>query len=351
MALIDVIKFDGLKSRDWLIYKYPSDKLVLGTQLIVQEGQIAAFAKGGTICDVFYPGTHTLSTSNIPILQSIVNLPFGGNTPFTAEIYYINTVTKLDLTWGTTDPIQLIDPKYYVKLRVRAFGQMGLKLADPVTFLKELIGGMNPNDIVRFDKINDFYRGILVIKVKSSIADAIISNQISALEISTKLETLSEKVSEQISSEFQKFGLKVVNFYIQSINFPDEDFAKINKILEDKASFEIMGDNRYATKRSFDVYETAAGNENGVAGAFAAGGIGLGAAANIGASMGGVVGNPMNQASQPATKFCPSCNTVASASAKFCSTCGFNYNSLICSCGNKLEANSKFCPECGRKVE
>ena len=46
MAIIDVVRFDGLKSRDWLIYKYPSEKLVLGSQLIVQEGQTALFVKG-----------------------------------------------------------------------------------------------------------------------------------------------------------------------------------------------------------------------------------------------------------------------------------------------------------------
>ena len=38
MAIIDVVRFDGLKSRDWLIYKYYSDNLVTGSQLIVQAG-------------------------------------------------------------------------------------------------------------------------------------------------------------------------------------------------------------------------------------------------------------------------------------------------------------------------
>ena len=101
-----------------------------------------------------------------------------------------------------------------------------------------------------------------MITVKSSIADAIITNGISALEISTKLEELSEKAKEQIAPKFEKYGFSVVNFFIQSINFPDEDFEKINKILEDKAAFEIMGDGRYSTKRSFDVYESAASNES-----------------------------------------------------------------------------------------
>ncbi len=352
MALIDVIRFDGLKNREWIIYKYPSDSLVLGTQLIVQEGQVVLFVKGGMVCDTFYPGTHTLSTYNLPILQSIVNLPFGGRTPFSAEVYFLNTTSKLDLTWGTTDPIQLIDPKYYVKLRVRAFGQMGLKLSNPTVFFKELIGGMRQDDLVKFDKIKEFYRGILVIKVKSLIANTIISDKISALEISTKLDELSQKVNEKISSEFEKYGFNVVNFYIHSINFPDEDFDKINKILEDKAAFEIMGDNRYATKRTFDVYEGAANNENGVAGAFAAGGIGFGAALNIGTSMNSTMNNnALSQSGSGEYKECPSCHARNSADVKFCPECGFNYNSLICSCGNKLSAGTKFCPECGKQVK
>lgn len=129
----------------------------------------------------------------------------------------------------------------YVKLRIHAFGQMGLRVLDVTTLFKEVIGGMQKADIVKFDKIKEYYRGILVIKAKSAIADAIINNGISALEISTKLESLSEKVKEQISPEFEKYGFTVANFYIQSINFPNEDFEKINKILEDKAAFEIIG--------------------------------------------------------------------------------------------------------------
>lgn len=306
MAMIDVVRFDGLRSRDWLIYKYPSEKLVLGTQLIVQEGQIAMFVKGGTIADVFYPGTYTLATENLPLLQTLVNLPFGGRTPFSAEVYFVNTTVRLDVMWGTIDPIQLIDPKYYVKLRIRAFGQMGLRVLDAPTLFKEVIGGMQKADIVKIDKIKEYYRGLLVLKVKSAIADAIITNGISALEISTKLEMLSEKVREQVTPEFEKYGFSVANFYIQSINFPDEDFDKINKILEDRAAFEIMGENRYATKRSFDVYEGAANNKSGVPGAFAAGGLGWGAAMNMGASFNQTVGNPVGRTE---TKACVSCGT------------------------------------------
>lgn len=350
MALIDIIKFDGLRNRDWVVYKHYTDQIVSGAQLIVQEGQTAIFVKGGNVCDVFATGTYTLNSKNLPLLNKIVNLPFGGKTPFSAEVYFVNTATKLDLTWGTTDPIQVIDPKYGVKLRVRAFGQMGLKMVNPVEFFRELVGGMRLDDIVRYDKIIDFYRGILVIKVKTGIAETIISDGISALEIVAKLESLSAKVEEKISEEFLRYGLRVVNFYIQSINFPDQDFAKINQILEDKAAFDIMGDNRYTTKRAFDVYEGAANNEGGIAGAFAAGGIGFGAGMNLGAAMGGPLGAQLQQGNVRGYRECPSCHRQNASDARFCTECGYHFEQDVCACGNRLSPGTKFCPQCGRQV-
>src|SRR5574344_134700 len=103
MAILDRIKFDGLTSRQWLIYKYPTESIVLGSTLIVGEGQAAVFVYQGKITDVFQTGAYVLSTGNLPLLSAFVNIPYGGKTPFTAEIYYVNLTTKLDMLWGTTD--------------------------------------------------------------------------------------------------------------------------------------------------------------------------------------------------------------------------------------------------------
>lgn len=379
MAIIDRVKFDGLVSRNWIIFKHPSEKLVLGTQLVVGEGQVAVFVKSGRICDIFAPGTYKLDTNNLPILNSIVNLPFGGKTPFTAEIYYINTVTKLDLLWGTTDPIQLIDPKYRIRLRIRAFGQMGMKINNCRAFISNIIGTMNHNDVVRYDKVIEFYRGALVSKVKSQIAGIIINEGISALEISAQLDTISEKFEQLLRPEFEKFGFNIVNFYIKSINFPEEDFQKINDILEDKAAFEIMGDSRYAVKRSFDVYQGAAENEGGTAGALVSGGVGLGAGVALAQGMESVAtvpsvsksvsycpschaensmgakfccecGSAMMPAETGNIVKCFSCGAENSAKAKFCCECGVSLVPKKCECGNVLEPGTKFCSNCGKKV-
>lgn len=372
MAILNRIKFDGLTSREWLVYRYPGEDFVLGSSLIVGEGQVAVFIKGGQICDIFYPGSYILNTNNLPVLNGIVNLPYGGKTPFTAEIYYINTTTKLDMHWGTTDPIQLIDPKYFVRLHIRAFGQFGLKIIDYSKFIKELIGALG-SSAVNYKKVIEFYKGVLVTKIKTIISDLIINDKISAFEVAPKLEEISKKAHISLEGEFESYGFQLKNFYIQSINFPDEDFNQINKILEDKAQFEIMGDNRYAAKRSFDVYEGAAKNESGIAGAFAAGGVGLGMGA-------GMASNVRFDASPDSTavycpkchgrneagqKFCSSCgeSLVArrakcykcgeeiSEKAVFCSNCGASLKKKVCDCGQELEPGAKFCPNCGKGAE
>ena len=345
MPLFDRIKFDGLTSREWLIYRYPTEQIKLGTTLIVGEGQAAVFVSRGRIADVFMAGSHVLSTGNLPLLGKLVNLAYGGQTPFTAEIYFVNLTTKLDMHWGTTDSIQLIDPKYFVRLHIRAFGQFGVRIFDVSSFIRELIGSLG-DSAVKYQAVLEFYKGVLNTKVKTIISDIIINQKISAFEISPKLEEISAIAHGRLAPDFQRYGLDVVNFFIQSVNFPDEDTEQINKILEDKAAFEIMGDSRYAAKRSFDVYEGAANNSNGVAGAFVAGGIGLG----MGSAMSKTAAPAQEQAPREIVR-CSGCGAENKKEAKFCWDCGKSLapkkKKLCFSCGAELDEGAKFCSECG----
>jgi membrane protease subunit (stomatin/prohibitin family) len=103
MALIDVIMWNG--GVDQVAWKFPSTNLRLGTQLIVKPGQKAFFVYRGKICDEISDGALTLSTENIPMLTTLLSLPFGGNSPFQAEVWFINTLAKLDTKWGTPNAI------------------------------------------------------------------------------------------------------------------------------------------------------------------------------------------------------------------------------------------------------
>lgn len=75
MEIMDVIKYNGRP--DVFAWKYPGEELGTWSQLVVNQSQEAVLVKGGSVADVFGPGTHTLDTKNIPILNKIINLPFG----------------------------------------------------------------------------------------------------------------------------------------------------------------------------------------------------------------------------------------------------------------------------------
>ena len=87
-GFIDVIQYNG--KPDDLIWKFPYNNLSIGAQLIVNKSQEAIFVKGGAVCDVFGEGTHTLSSKNLPLLDKLINLPFGGKSPFVAEVWFLN---------------------------------------------------------------------------------------------------------------------------------------------------------------------------------------------------------------------------------------------------------------------
>ena len=138
MALINIVKYDG--DADVFAYKHPNDALSTWTQLIVNNSQEAILIKGGKLCDTFGPGRYTLSTENIPLLRKIANIPFGGRSPFTAEVWFINKLFNLDIKWGTPSPIQLQDPKYKIIVPVRANGIFGINISEAELFLTKLVG-------------------------------------------------------------------------------------------------------------------------------------------------------------------------------------------------------------------
>jgi len=263
MALIDIIKYES--NDEEFISKFHKSDIKLGSQLIVGVSQIAFFVKGGKINDQFEPGTYTLTTENIPILNRLINLPFGSQSPFKAEVWFVNRISKLDLKWGTSNPIQLEDPKYNIIVPLRAFGQYGIRIIDPRLFFESLVGNM---DSFSIDKINDYFKGKLLSSLTSIISKKLILDQVSILEINQFLDDLSIFSQEKIGEVFLKFGIELVNFSFISINIPENDPSVI-KLKESKdlaAKLKILGKDLYQMDRSFNVLDKAAENEGGIAG-------------------------------------------------------------------------------------
>lgn len=287
MPLIDVVKY---QSRDTeLVGKFPSNDLRLGTQLVVNTSQKAFFVKGGKILDEFDSGTYTLKSENIPLLNKLINIPFGGNSPFQAEVWFVNLIAILDNKWGTISPIQIEDPKYGIIVPIRAYGQFGLSISNPRVFLETLVGNM---DNFSVEKITTYFKGKIISSISSIIGQKMIRENVSVLELSVLLDDFSVYCNDRIKDEFEKYGVKIENFYFMSINVPEDD-SSLKKLKESKdlaAKIKIAGKDVYQMERSFDVMEKASINE-GALGATIGTGMGLGLGLGVGNQMGYLANN------------------------------------------------------------
>jgi len=288
MALIDVVKYQAEENE--YVWKFPSSDLRIGTQVVVNPAQHAFFIKGGVILDEYTSGTHTVKTENIPLLNKIINLPFGGNSPFQAEVWFVNLSSKMDVKWGTASPIQLEDPKYGVIIPVRAYGQYGFRISNARLFLETLVGNMT---VFSSDKISDYFKGKVLSSLTSLISSKLIKENVSILEINALLDDMSDFALNKLNSDFNKFGIELINFNFISINVPEEDpsIVKLKEAKDISAKIRIIGRDIYQMDRSFDVLDKAAQNEGGAAGNLMGAGIGLGVGLGAGNQMGNITGN------------------------------------------------------------
>lgn len=285
MAIIDLVKWDG--TPEILAWKFPSEELATWSQLVVNETQEAFLVRGGVYEGPFTAGRYTLSTENLPILRTLVGIPFGGQAPFSAEAWFVNKIANLDVRWGTPDPIQLQDPKFHLMVPVRAYGQYGVRVSDPKKFLLKLVGTVTSFDT---QTLADYFRGIFSTRIKVEISNLILGQGQSVLELAPRLNEVSAALKQALTPEMAAYGIHLEQFHVISINFPEEDPAvqTLKAALAKKAEMQILGFD-YQQERSFDVLQTAAGNE-GPAGGLVGAGIGLG----LGAGMGGALGNAMS---------------------------------------------------------
>lgn len=290
MALIDVITIETNDQE--LVSKFPSDDLRLGSQLVVHPAQTAFFVHGGKICDEFTSGTYTLKNEELPLLNKVVNLPFGGDSPFKAEVWFINQLHKLDIKWGTTQPMQLEDPRYNIIVPVRAYGQYGIRVSTPRAFLETLVGNLTSFST---DKIEQYFKGKIVMQLSAFIAQKIATDKISILDINAQLVEMSAYCQQQLNQSIGNYGIELVDFTIMSINVPEED-PSIQRLKEAKdlaARLKVTGKDVYQMERSFDVLETAAGNTS-AGGQMMAMGAGLGAGVGVGSTIGSMAGQMIN---------------------------------------------------------
>lgn len=276
MAIIDVLKYDG--PNNVLVWKWRSgynsnreEELRLGTQLIVNQSQEACFVKGGQLLDVFEPGTHTLSTKNLPILSNILGVAFGGNSPFKAEVYYVNKSISMDAKFGLI-PFNMIEPNFKVPIPVTSRGSFAINISDSRVFLNKLVGTVSDFDTYT---LSQFFRGVIVESVKGAITRIAKEQSLSPLELESIVFEVGQAVRGLIGETLNEYGLSLKLFNIEAIPVIDEDqkvkdvVEQYQKLMSEDAAERMRLKRRaenlevYKIERSFDTAETAAENIGG----------------------------------------------------------------------------------------
>jgi excisionase family DNA binding protein len=221
--LLEIIQWED-DSRDTLSWRFPDEdkEIKRGAQLIVRESQVAQFVYLGQFGDTFGPGRHTLTTDNIPILSTLKGWKYGFESPFKADVYFINTRLFTGNKWGTANPVMLRDADFGI-VRARAYGTYEFRVCDPKVFLQEVAGTDNH---FRLDEFADTMRSRLV----SVFSDALASARVPVLDVAARYGELGEALLPLLNPALTaKYGLELGSFVVENVSVPPEVEAAIDK--------------------------------------------------------------------------------------------------------------------------
>jgi excisionase family DNA binding protein len=256
MGLMDFIKGELIEivewtddTRDTLTHRFPdADKAIKnGAQLIVRESQCAQFVYLGQFGDAFGPGKHTLTTDNIPVLTRLRSWKYGFDSPFKADVYFLNTRLFTGNKWGTTNPVMMPDEDLGV-VRLRAFGTYDFKIVEVRTFLREVAGSDHDFTV---DEFIDVMRSRMV----SAFSDAVAAARIPVLQIASRYREIGEALLPVINPAIrEKYGLQISSFVVENVSVP----AEVEQALDKRSSMAAVGDLNDYVK-----YQMAQGMEKG----------------------------------------------------------------------------------------
>lgn len=281
---IDVIEWPE-ENPQILVHRFDrhNNEIKWGAKLIVRPGQKAVFVSQGQIADHFGPGTYTLESKNIPILTTLLSLPYNFNSPFKAEVYFIRTTEQLDRKWGTPTPVMMRDADFGT-VRLRARGNFSYKVGESNDMLARFVGA-------RAEFTCDDIESQMKSKVVSAFSDALGELKIPALDLAAQYDEIGEGVRGRMSGYFADLGFVLTSFIVENISLPDE----VNAAMDKRASVGALGGmGSYTQLQAADAMKAAAENPGGAGNM-----MGILMGAQLGANVGQAVQQGVNTPPPP----------------------------------------------------
>ena len=290
--VFDVVEYPN-EMKDRLVQRFPESgagHFKLGSQVIVRAGQQVVFMRDGKALDTFEPGRHTITTANIPLLTDLLGKAvFGGNNPFTAEVYFVSTRELTSQGWGTRQPIAMQTPGQGLGwLLLGGHGTFGVQVTDSQTFVSRFVGAQGSFDMKSFKER-------LVNSIVQSATDWFAEvNPGSLMKAQGLLDEMAAAIEVKAQDQFEALGLVLKNITIGGLS-PLETSAEKLKTMG------LLDTQTYMQLKALETIEKSSQGGGG-GGSMTGAGVGLGAGMGMGAGMaqmmGGIMGGGTQQPQQ-----------------------------------------------------
>lgn len=192
-----------------------------GSSLRVKDGEVAVFVykqNSGAIQDFIEgPFDDVLKTANLPIISNVVSLAYGGESPFQAEVYFINLAGIISVPFAVPF-FDVSDPRFPdIAVPIAAGGRFTFALEDYKAFIKL-------HRLIDFS-LDDFktqVKDAVIRRVKSTITNAPSNFGMPLVQIERKIEEIGDALKPKLVDDFIDFGVKMKRFELSRIE-PDKE--------------------------------------------------------------------------------------------------------------------------------
>ncbi len=281
--LMEVLEFFD-ETGDTMVARVPPGgdcEIKWGAQLTVRESQAAVFFRDGRALVTFLPGRHVLKTQNIPVLTKLVTrFGYGADSPFRAEVYFVNQKLFAGLKWGTPAPIPFRDSELQM-IRLGAFGIYSIRIDKPALFVNRIVGTQG---LYRNEDIEEYLRGLIVGRLVDLFGEIVES----VFDLPSHYDDLGAGAKAKLGPEFTAAGLGLVDFVVNAITPP----PGVEAMIDERSGMAAVGDmNKFMQYKAAKALQDAAQQSGGGAGM----GMGLGAGVGMGMMMPGMINQAFRQ--------------------------------------------------------